>query len=199
MSNTLPELNREIAALSTDDQTCVREYVAYLRWRAQRGREDINPAAPTWRFNLLEHLASADVRASRDAAGMEVKAAEATVGGERRPALWQHPPVQGEGLVEFHVPIPARVQNLRLQFGIGIREGIEADPERLVAYRVRVDGWQVWSRAAWPLTWQPFEVPLPLRSGDMVRLTFATDSLGAHQWAWAVWGEPTLIGVERGT
>ena len=148
-----------------------------------------------WSLNLLEQFAGADVRASRNPAGMEVKAAEATVGGERRPALWQHPPVDGESAVEFHVPIPAGLRDLRLRFSIGIRDGAQA-ADRLVAFRVRVDGWQVWSRAAWPLRWEPVEVPLPHQSGNVLRLTFATDGLGEHKFAWAVWGEPALVGLE---
>jgi hypothetical protein len=174
--------------------------MAYLRWRAEQaeiGR--LAPGTRPWRLNLLEYFASADLRASRDPSGMEVQAAEATVMGERRPALWQHPPVQGESIVEFHVPIPTALENLRLQFAIGVREGASPSKDRLIAYRVRVDGWQAWSRAAWPDAWEQIEIPLPLLAGDMVRIAFATDGLGAHQWAWAVWGDPALVGLERGT
>jgi hypothetical protein len=155
-----------------------------------------------WQINLLEQFASADVRASRDPAGMEVKAAEATVGGERRPALWMHPPVAGEASVEFHVPVPAGLTDVRLRFAIGIRDGAQG-ADRLVAFRVRihtvlfpVGGWQVWSRAAWPIRWEPVEVALPLQAGDVLRLTFATDGLGDHRFAWAVWGEPVVVGSE---
>ena len=114
---------------------------------------------------------------------------------ERRPALWQHPPVAGESAVEFHVPIPAGLHDLRLRFSIGIRDGAQAE-DRLVAFRVRVDGWQMWSRAAWPTRWEPVEVPLPHQAGNILRLTFATDGLGEHKFAWAAWGEPVLVGTE---
>jgi hypothetical protein len=196
---TLPDaLVQDLTALSPADQTRVEEYVRFLRWQAERGGE----ASPTpdasvrpWDLNLLEHFAGADVRASRGSAGMEVKAAETTVGGERRPALWQHPPVAGESAVEFHVPIPAGLRDLRLRFSIGIRDGAQAE-DRLVAFRVRVDGWQMWSRAAWPIRWEPVEVPLPHQAGNILRLTFATDGLGEHKFAWAAWGEPVLVGTE---
>jgi hypothetical protein len=127
---------------------------------------------------------------------MEVKIAEATVGGERRPALWQHPPVIGESQIEFHVPIPAglRAPGARLRFSIGIREGAQAQ-DRLAAFRVRADGWQIWSRAAWSTTWQPVEITLPFQAGNVLRLAFATDALGSYPFAWAVWGEPELIGA----
>ncbi len=176
------------------------EYIAFLRWRAERPAVTGDAAAAEpWRFNFLEHLAEADVRAttgrpggsSKDAAGMEVKIAEAAVGGERRPALWQHPPVSGESLVEFHVPIPAGLRDLRLRFAIGVRDGAQGE-EQLVAFRVKADGWQVWSRAAYPRAWTPFEIALPFRAGNILRLAFATDGLGVHQWAWAAWGEPIL-------
>ncbi|MCX6028500.1 MAG: hypothetical protein NT169_04245 [Chloroflexi bacterium] len=184
----------DLATLSPADQERVHEYIAFLRWRAEpdpSGFRKPEGSTRPWQVNLLEHFASADVRASKDRAGMEVKAAEATVGGERRPALWMHPPVAGEAAVEFHVPVPAGLTDVRLRFAIGIRDGAQAD-DRLVAFRVRVGGWQVWSRAAWPIRWEPVEVALPLQAGDVLRLTFATDGLAAHQFAWAVWGEPVL-------
>ncbi len=186
----------DLASLSPTDQALARDFVAFLRWRAERpDLTGVQKPARSWRFNFLEQLAGAEVRASKDRAGLEVKAAEATVGGERRPALWQHPPVRGEALVEYHVPVPAGLQDLRLRFNIGIRDGAQAE-EHLVAFRIRVDGWQVWSRAAYPRTWSPFEISLPFQAGNILRLAFATDGLGEHQWAWAAWGEPELVGVE---
>jgi hypothetical protein len=187
------ELQAQIEALSTEDRVLVREFVAYLHWRqsepcAQEPRQEHE-----WRYSFLEYFAEADVRAARDVKGMEVKAAVATVGAESRPALWQHPPVSGEALVEYHVPVPAGLRNLRLRFATGIRDGAQG-ADQLVAFRVRVDGWQVWSRAAWPTRWEPIEVELPLHAGNVLRLAFATDGLGSHRWAWAAWAEPELVG-----
>ncbi len=200
MSTNHPE---DLSTLSPADQALARDFIAFLRWRAEQaalGTGKPEGACRAWRFNFLEHLAEAEVRGARErnareGAGMEVKVAEATVGNLRRPALWQHPPVSGEALVEFHVPIPAGLRDLRLRFSIGIRDGAEA-AERLVAFRVRIDGWQVWSRAAYPHAWEPFEVALPLHAGNVLRLAFATDGLGEHKFAWAAWGEPELVGTE---
>jgi hypothetical protein len=203
MNDRLETLLRDVSALAPVDQELVRGYVDFLRWRSGPGAVAATPtAAQAWHFNVLEHFAGSDVRAiparsgsgaSRDLSGMEVKTAEATVGGERRPALWQHPPVNGEAVVEFHVPVPTGLRDLRLRFAIGIRDGAQAQ-DRLMAFRVRLDGWQVWSRAAWPVTWQQTEVALPFQTGNVLRLAFVTDGLGDHQWAWAVWGEPVLVG-----
>ena len=196
--DTQDELQQVLADLSPADRERVREYVAFLRWRAQRNAaeaEETGRVECPWRFNFLEHFSEAEVRASRGAGGMEVKIAETAVGNESRPALWMHPPLAGEATVEYHVPVPAGLRDLRLRFAIGVREGARA-ADQLVAFRVRVDGWQVWSRAAWPATWQPFEIALPFQAGNVLRLTFATDALGSHQFAWAVWGEPELVGAE---
>ncbi|MCX7708209.1 MAG: hypothetical protein N2204_09390 [Anaerolineae bacterium] len=200
---SLETVLRDFAALPPSDQERVAEYIAFLRWRAgHRNPVEGAGAGRSWRFNFLEHFAEADMRAvasrpgsRKDAAGMEVKIGEASVGGELRPALWQHPPVSGESQVEFHVLVPAGLRDLRLRFSIGIRDGAQGT-EQLVAFRIKVDGWQVWSRAAYPRTWQSFEVTLPFRAGNVLRLAFATDGLGVHQWAWAVWGEPELVGLE---
>ncbi len=59
---------------------------------------------------------------------------------------------------------------------------------------MRIDGWQVWSRAAGPPAWEPVEIPLPFQAGNVLRVSFATDGLGEHQFAWAVWGGPELVG-----
>ncbi len=198
MNDLSDSIAQELAALSPADQVRVADFIAFLRWQAER-----NPATSAkpeeaghpWQCNFLEHFAGADVRATRSPAGMEVKVAGATVAGERRPALWQHPPVDGESQVEFHVPIPASLRDLRLRFSIGVRDGAQA-AERLVAFRIRVDGWQIWSRAAWPTRWEAVDIPLPLQAGNILRLAFATDGLGEHKFAWAAWGEPMLVGTE---
>jgi hypothetical protein len=196
MKDLLDSIAQDLTTLSPTDQARVAEYIHFLRWQTERGESSASPATTRpWMLNLLEQFAGADVRASRNAAGMEVKAAETTVGGERRPALWQHPPVDGESSVAFHVPIPAGLRDLRLRFSIGIRDGAQAE-DHLIAFRVRVDGWQIWSRAAWPIRWEPVEVPLPHQAGNVLRLTFATDGLGEHKFAWAVWGQPMLVGTE---
>jgi hypothetical protein len=188
-----------LASLSPADRALAREYIAFLQWRSGQARQALlTTSMHGWRRSFLEQLGGASVRATRDPAGMEVKGAEATVGGESRPGLWQHPPVDGESVVEFHIPVPKGLRDLRLRFAVGIRDGART-ADRLVAFRVRVDGWQIWSHAAWPTTWRPFEVELPFHAGDVLRIAFATDGLGDHKWAWAVWGEPELIGQESGS
>lgn len=191
--NGIDDLDDQIAALPEAGQTLVREFVAFLKWRQDNPCKGESAGRREWRYNFLEHYALADVRAAKDPAGMEVKAAVATVGSEARPALWEHPPVSGEALAEFHIPVPAGLRNLRLRFATGIRDGSQAT-EQLVAFRIRVDGWQVWSRAGWPVRWQPAEIELPFHAGNILRIAFATDGLGSHRWAWAAWAEPELVG-----
>jgi hypothetical protein len=197
--SAIDDIQREAASLLPADQERVLEYIAFLRWRAGQGRTPVaaTPARP-WQYNLLEHFRTATVHASGPKAGMEVKTAAASVGGEARPAIWAHPPLSGEALVEFDVPVPAGLRDLSLRFAIGIRDGAQPRDERLVAFRVRVAGWQVWSQAGYPRHWEPIEIALPLQAGDVLRLVFATDSLGDHEWAWAVWGAPVLVGLEAG-
>jgi hypothetical protein len=196
----LDDIQRSLAELTPADQERVLEYVGYLRWRAERGQAPVLAAATKpWQYNLLEHFRAAAVRASGGKTGMEVKAAEACVGGERRPGIWAHPPITGEAQVEFDVPVPVGLRDLSLRFAIGIRDGAQPKDERLIAFRVRVAGWQVWSQAAYPRQWEPVEIALPLQAGDVLRLVFATDGLGDHEWAWGVWGEPVLVGLEAGS
>mgnify|MGYP001208945161 FL=1 len=190
---TMDDLQEKIAGLSQGDKALVRDFLRFLAWRQEQAREEDAARRRPWQYSFLEHFDEASVSSSKDPAGMEVKVAIATAGGFARPALWQHPPVTGEALVTFHVPVPAGIRNLRLQFATGIRDGAQGE-DQLIAFRIRVDGWQIWSRANWPNRWEPALVQLPFQAGSMLELAFATDGLGRHPWAWAVWAEPALIG-----
>jgi len=165
--------------------------VAFLQWQEAQGQ---NVEAEGWSFSFIETFHEAAVYASREAAGMDVKMAPAMVGGETRPALWAHPPLAGQVLIEYHVPVPQQVSAIRLRAAIGIRDGAEIAPDNLVAFSVRVNGLRVWGQQSNSQAWQMVEIPLDLISGDIARLEFATEALGSHQWTWAVWGSPELQG-----
>jgi hypothetical protein len=147
-----------------------------------------------WVFDFVENMRQAIISADHDPAGMEVRAGEATCGGVTRPALWQHPPVQGGSVVEYRVPVPTEVRNLRLRFATGIRDGAELAESNVVAFRVFVDGWKMWSDTQQQQAWKEREFPMPAVAGDVVRVQFVTDGLGNHQWAWSAWGDPRLVG-----
>jgi hypothetical protein len=116
------------------------------------------------------------------------------VGGEIRPALWAHPPLVGQTVIEYHAPVPQGVSQLQLRLAIGIRDGAEIAPDNLVAFGVKVNGLRVWGQQSNAQTWQEAKIPLDVVSGDMARIEFTTEALGSHQWTWAVWGEPELEG-----
>jgi hypothetical protein len=124
---------------------------------------------------------------------MEVRVGEAVCGAESRMALWQHPPVRGASIVEYHVPVPTNVKNLRLRFWTGIRDGSQLAEGNVVAFRLFVNGWRIWSDTQHARLWKLHEVAMPTLPGDIARLQFVTDGLGNHEWAWSVWGEPKLI------
>jgi hypothetical protein len=125
---------------------------------------------------------------------MEVQIGEAACDGDWRMALWQHPPVEGSAIVEYQVPIPEGVRDLRLSFATGIRAGSQLAKGNVVAFRIFVNDWKIWSDTQHARTWKENEIAMPAVSGDVARIQFVTDGLGNHQWAWAVWGEPRLVG-----
>ncbi|NIV28319.1 MAG: hypothetical protein GWN58_02035, partial [Anaerolineae bacterium] len=65
----------------------------------------------------------------------------------------------------------------------------------VVAFRIFVNDWKIWSDIQHARNWKDHEVVMPDLSGDVARIQFVTDGLGNHQWAWAVWGEPKLVGA----
>ena len=91
----------------------------------------------------------------------------------------------GEGLWEFRLD----------DHGGDVPEvGAEIDAANLVAYSVKVNGARVWGRQSNAQSWQAAVIPLDLSTGDVARVAFCTEALNNHQWTWAVWGNPELIG-----
>ncbi len=188
---TLDEIVGELESLSAESLAEVARYVEYLKWKQE-------PAAKaggrTWSFDFVEHLSTATTSAEHSRTGMDVQVGEATCGGETRMAVWEHPPVKGAAIVEYQVPVPQEVRNLRLRFATGIRDGSQLAAGNIVAFRIFVDEWRIWSETQHACKWNEHEVAMPAVSGDIARVQFVTDGLGNHKWAWAVWGEPRLEG-----
>jgi hypothetical protein len=192
----LEDLINEIEALTPDSLSEVARFVQYLRWREGTGAVQ---AGGAWSFDFVENFRRALVSAENDPAGMEVKVGEGACDGEWRMAVWQHPPLRGSSMIEYQVPVPAGVRNLRLQFATGIRDGSHLAEGNVVAFRIFVNGWKLWSDTQHQRRWKQHEIAMPALDGDVARIQFFTDGLGNHQWAWAVWGEPRLIGETAGS
>jgi hypothetical protein len=189
---TLEELVNQLESLSAEDLAELARYVDYLKWKQTPSQAQTR--GQPWTFDFVEHFRRAIVTADHDPAGMEVQVGEAACGDDWRMALWQHPPVQGSAIVEYQVPVPAEVSSLRLRFATGIRDGSQLATGNVVAFRIFVNDWRIWSDTQHILKWKAHEIAIPTLSGDVARIQFVTDGLGNHQWAWAAWGEPRLVG-----
>jgi len=75
--------------------------------------------------------------------GAEIKIGPAVCGGAEKAAIYAHPPVDGHSAVDFFVPVPQDITALRLQLAVGIRDGSELADGNLVAFSVRLYGYQV--------------------------------------------------------
>jgi hypothetical protein len=188
----LSALIDQIKKLSPENQARLADYIAFLHWQEAQTQVKTGQG---WSFSFVERFKEAAVYASEKPAGMDVKLAPAVVGGENRPALWAHPPLAGQAVIEYHVPIPQQVRGIQLKLATGIRDGAEIDADNLVAYSVKVNGARVWGRQSNAQSWQAAVIPLDLSTGDVARIAFCTEALNNHQWTWAVWGEPELSGV----
>jgi hypothetical protein len=188
----LDEIVDELESLSPESLEELGHFVRYLRWR-QVPQQAAATGKP-WTFDFVEAFRQASVLADHSPAGMEVQVGEAACGGEALVALWQHPPVKGAAIVEYQVPIPAGMRKLCLRFATGIRDGSQLAPGNIVAFRIFVDDWKMWSDTQSARKWNQREVEMPSVSGDVLRIQFVTDGLGNHQWAWAAWGKPRLEG-----
>lgn len=188
----LDELVDSLQSLTPESLEELCRFVRYLQWRQ-------TPVPATgigraWTYDFVECFRHASVSAEHHEAGMDVQVGEAACGGLTRMALWQHPPLQGASIVDYQVPVPSDVRNLRLRFAAGIRDGSQLAAGNIVAFRIFVDGWRMWSDTQHAQRWCEHEVPMPVLAGDVLHIQFVTDGLGNHEWAWAAWGEPRLIG-----
>ncbi|MCB0153427.1 MAG: hypothetical protein KDF65_01430 [Anaerolineae bacterium] len=189
------KLSQQIEQLSAANRSKAADYIAFLLWQEeQRQLPEIN----SWSYSLIEAFKGASVYASQDPAGMDVKLAQATVGGQSQPALWAHPPLMGQAIIEYHLPVPQQVNTIRLHLSFGIRDGAQISDDNLIAFSVRINGIRVWGQQTNAQQWQPATIPLDLPVGDMVRLELTTETLGSHEWTWAVWGTPELTGKGNG-
>jgi hypothetical protein len=188
----LEEIVNQLESLTTESLAELGRFVEYLKWK--QGPAPIQATGRPWDFDFVEHFRRATVTADHDPAGMEVRVGEAACDGDSRMALWQHPPVQGSAVVEYQVPVPAGVGNLRLGFATGIRDGSHLAEGNVVAFRLFVNDWKIWSDTQHLKEWKSREITMPSLPGDVARIQFVTDGLGNHQWAWAAWGAPRLLG-----
>lgn len=147
----------------------------------------------TWNYDFIAKFGESKVSAQKDRAGMEVKVENATCDGVTKPALWEHPPLAGAGVVSYAVPIPPHLRGLKLKFYVGIRDGSQLPNDRYIAFRVTVNNWKLWSAVKNSRAWDEYTVTMPELASDVARIEFQTDGLGDHRWNWAVWGEPKLV------
>ena len=192
----LEQLVGQLESLTPESLAELASFVAYLKWK--QGPLPTSGVLQAWSFDFVEHFRRAVLTAEHDPAGMEIQVGEAACAGETRMALWEHPPVQGSAIVEYQVPVPPDVTDLKLRFATGIRDGSQLAEGNLVAFRVFVNDWRIWSGTQRAQEWKEHEVQMPTMPGDVARVQFVTDGLGNHEWAWAVWGDPKLVARTAG-
>ena len=194
---TIEEISGLLHSLSPQELDQVRTLVEHLRGKATQAASSAKQAVragAAWSFDFLGGFRGATLAASRDPAGMEIKVDDATCGGTTRAALWEHPPVSGSASVGYLVPVPMGLRKIKLVFAIGIRDGSELPSDRLIAFRVLVNGWKLWSTVKNTHAWEEQSIEMPQVSSDVARIEFVTDGLGDSRWNWSVWGEPRLEG-----
>jgi hypothetical protein len=188
----LEEIVDQLDQLTAESLAELARFIEYLRWKQHPVAEE--STGRPWSFDFVEHFRRAIVTADHAPAGMEVQVGETDCNGVTRMALWQHPPVEGSASVEYQVPVPAGVSRLRLRFATGIRDGSHLAEGNVVAFRIFVNDWKIWSDTQHASKWKQHEIIMPTLPGDVARVNFVTDGLGNHQWAWSAWAEPRLVG-----
>ena len=198
----LDAIMRRIADLSDESLILLSQYISFLKWQEEQWHspeqwDDMQQDEVAWIYDLIEHFSQARQAATVDMRGMEVKVAPASCGGVIRPAIWQHPPIAGEGVIEYQVEAPLEPDAFKFKFAAGVRDGALLTQDNQVAFRVRVNGRLIWSHLKAEAGWDDFLIDLPTLSGQTMVIQLITDALGNSRWNWAVWGEPRVLGLLR--
>jgi len=114
--------------------------------------------------------------------------ATCTVGGVERRGILAHPPNRGSTTV--HVPLRLPATPSRFAVHAGIADGSTSDG---VVFIVAVNGTESVRRRMLPGAWAPVETDLGRWAGREIVLSLTTDSDGAYDCDWAVWGEPRIL------
>ncbi len=196
----LDALFRRIADLSDESLILLSQYISFLKWQEEQWHspgewEEAGDDKVAWVFDLIDHFSQARQAATVDSGGMEIKVAPASCDGVIRPAIWQHPPVKGEAVLEYQVIAPMDVDVLKMKFAAGVRDGALLSDDNQVAFRIRVNGRQLWTHLKADATWDDFTIDLPSMAGQTMVIQLITDALGNSRWNWAVWGEPQVVGL----
>jgi len=201
---TLDAITRRIADLNEQSLTQLSQYISYLKWQEELWQslldDEILPNADQeriWQFDYLDAFPVARKVATREPDLMEIKVGMATCGMVQQMALWQHPPVVGSAVCEYQVQVPNNVENLRMRFGVGVRDGALMEGENLCAFRIIINGVRIWSITKQTNDWERYVIDLPSLTGQEIIVQFMTDGLGDNRWNWAVWAEPLLLGYDK--
>lgn len=198
LDSTTPDaLVARLRNLGEEDLARASAYIDYLVWQRRHTQDASAEADPrVWRVDLIDLFPSASVTASApDTSGLDAHLGLAMAGGVERAALFAHPPLRGECVVALRLAVPAHAGNLRLRFGYGIRDGAGIADDNLVAFRVRVNGYRVWSAHTNARRWEEADIALPAEAGSVAAIEFRTEALGDHRYTWAAWAQPRVIGA----
>ncbi|MEM7033661.1 MAG: hypothetical protein AAF629_29200 [Chloroflexota bacterium] len=194
--NQLDQLTQKIKELSPHAIDKIIDYVDFLVWQEQQAQQQTGMIR--WSFDLIEHFSEAEIRpkTAKDQ-GAEIKIGVAASDGLEKPAIFAHPPVQGRSTIEYYVPIPQDIDQFKLSFATGIRDGSKLSGANLVAFSIHLNGYRIWGTQTNSRRWQNHSLDLTVQAGDINQITFATEALGNHRWTWAAWGSPIIEGKSR--
>ncbi|MEO6063187.1 MAG: hypothetical protein ABIQ99_14730 [Thermoflexales bacterium] len=196
-STTLDTLITQLRGLGEEDLARTVAFIAFLDWERRKTQDVSAESDPReWRADLIDLFPNATVAASvPETLGLDAHLGLALAGGIERAAFFAHPPVRGECVITLRLPIPAGTGNLRLRFGYGIRDGAGIADDNLVAFRVRVNGYRVWSTHTNARRWEEADIALPVEAGSVAAFEFRTEALGDHRYTWAAWAQPRVTGA----
>jgi hypothetical protein len=202
---TLDAVIRRIGDLSEQSLLQLSQYISYLKWQEElwhsllddKEMEDGGRLRLVWKYDFLEAFPGARQASTRRPDLMEIKVGPASCGMVQQDALWQHPPVTGSAVVEYQLHVPGDIDRLRMQFGVGIRDGALMEGENLCAFRIFANGMRLWSVTKQSTQWERYLIDLPNLAGQDLIIQLMTDGLGDARWNWAVWAEPQLLGYRN--
>ena len=122
-------------------------------------------------------------------------------GGVGKPAIFEHPRVEGDARIEYEVVLPQLEPNegLILHFSVGLRDGIDFDNLLMkpdgVRFAIEISGERRFEVVSETCQWDEGTIELSEFAGQRLQVAFLTECNGAGNtnYDWALWGNPRVL------
>ncbi len=149
---TLEEIVNELDSLTPENLAELARFVDYLKW--QQGTARAQAPGQLWTFDLVEHFRRAMVTADHDRPAWRSRLAKQPVMAIRAWHCGSIPPSRVHPSSSTRCRYQTRSATCACCFATGIRDGSQLAEGNVVAFRIFVNDWKIWSDTQHARQWK---------------------------------------------